>query len=176
MAYLTPPRFATALLLLVTPSNSRAEVEGDLLEEFLTISQPQRAAWYWKQVLLSCFPMLTIRIRQPDWHTALCTMLIYAIPVRMLDFLWAFVLSQVPLKAAAIRPVEFLTVHIALACLCAITSQAVLSRVNAFWLMLASLLILFSVPAMLPAWFWMTLVGVPSVCSAAFAAIRRQSL
>lgn len=176
MAYLTPPRLATALLYLVTPSYSRAEVEGDLLEEFLTIDQPQRAAWYWKQVLCSAFPMLAMRIRQPDWHTALFTMLIYAIPVRILDFLWAFVLSQVPLKEAAIRPTEFLMAHLALACACAIALQAAVSRLSVVWLVLASLLILSSLPACPPVWFWLMLMAVPSVCSAAFAAFRRQSL
>ena len=176
MAYITPPRLATTLLLLVIPSSTRAEVEGDLLEEFLTIDEPQRAAWYWKQVLRSAFPMLAMRIRQPDWHTALFTMLIYAIPVRILDFLWAFVLSQVPLKEAAIRPAEFLMAHLALACACAIALQAAVSRVNVVWLVLASLLILSSLPAWLPAWFWLMLISVPPVCSAAFAAFRRKSL
>ncbi len=176
MAYLTPPRLATTLLLLVTPSNTREEVEGDLLEEFQSIAESQRTAWYWKQVLRSAFPMLAMRIRQPDWNTALSTMLMYAIPVRILDFLWAFVLSQVPLKEAAIRPVEFLMVHLVLACACAIALRAAVSRVSVVWLMLASLLILSSLPAWLPAWFWLLLIVVPSVCSAAFAAFRRKSL
>ena len=176
MACLTPPRMATALLVLVTPSDTRAVVEGDLLEEFLSIAQPNRAAWYWKQVLRSAVPMLVMRFRQPDWHTALCTLVIYAVPVRMLDFLWKFVLSQVPLKEAAIRPAEFLMIHMALACVCAIASQGAVSRVNVIWLVFASLLILSSIPAFLPAWFWLLLIGVPSMCSAAFTAIRRQSL
>ena len=175
MACLTPPRAAVVMLRMLSPGSDLSMIEGDLLEEYVTIAEPLRAAWYWQQVLRSAPPLLGMQIRQPEWNVALCTFLIYAIPIRILDFLWAFLLSQVPLKEDAIRPFEFLVVHVVLACACAITAQATLSRCNAVWLLLASWLIVFSIPAWLPTWFCWMLIVVPPACSAAFVALRRQT-
>jgi putative ABC transport system permease protein len=62
----TPPRFARALLEAVLPEADAGTATGDLDEEYARFALPQRGrraadAWYWRQVLLSCPPIVARR-------------------------------------------------------------------------------------------------------------------
>jgi hypothetical protein len=105
-----PPRIGRALLWLVLPPEDRQAVEGDLHEEFAGIVLPQRGAWrargwYWGQVLRSVAPLLVLRWqrqgRPPLLAGGAAALLGAGAPLLAAEALRRFVLSQVPLRAAA---------------------------------------------------------------------------
>ena len=117
-----PPVIARALLVAVAGEAWAECVAGDLEEEFLQVCQARdRAAgarWYVQQVVRSVVPLLGLRMRSGELRqTLLVALLGVAIPLLLLDRLWCFVYSQIPLKDGIGRAPGFLAVNILFVCL-----------------------------------------------------------
>ena len=95
---LAPPPLAARLLLrLTTPSRFYEEVSADLAEEFAL--RPSQL-WYWRQVIFSIghWPRPHLDVVS----LALSSLLI--LPAILLDAVWSYCASSVPLKIAATHP------------------------------------------------------------------------
>jgi hypothetical protein len=118
-----PPRLSQALLLAIAGSCEADCVAGDLEEEFGMIRDTHgRAAarrWYTGQVVRSVCALLGLRIRCGEFtQAALLASLGVAAPLLLLDRLWQFVYSQIPLKDGFQRAPEFLALNAVCACVC----------------------------------------------------------
>lgn len=95
-------------------------VLGDLREEFALICMERGAGaarlWYARQLLLS-MPMI---VGPADGARALAIV----IPMMMLDRLWCFVYSLIPMKDGLERAPGFLAANVVCACLCAVLSRS----------------------------------------------------
>jgi hypothetical protein len=109
-AMTTPPRLAAWLLESTLAASEREAVIGDLLEEFARYVVPDRGLararwWYRWQVARSLVPLFVRsweRVSLIRASGALVTgALVATVPATLLVMLRAFVLQQVPLKAAA---------------------------------------------------------------------------
>lgn len=172
-----PPAIARGLLWLSVPAAERDSIPGDLAEEFSALlaagaTAADARSWYWRQVWRSGVPLLSARWRRAAVpENVLLALLAFAAPLRALDLLWAFVLSQVPLKVDAIRPQEFLLVSLAAACVLGFAAGAMRRRVD-LWIGAAALLALATIPARLPLWDWVLL---PLLASGAAALSNRRT-
>ncbi|MBM3738032.1 MAG: hypothetical protein FJW39_19800 [Acidobacteria bacterium] len=114
-----------ALLWLAAPDRDRATIPGDLEEEMrirVDEGSPEWSAawWFFRQAANSLLPLLAVRWRQGEFaRLALVSLLAFGVPVRLLDLLWTFVLSQVPLKADAMRPDGMVAASLVTAVACA---------------------------------------------------------
>ena len=96
---------ALSLLSAVLDPSDRDAILGDLEEE----SGMQSRSWLWRQALRSIAPALRARWRRGDLQeSVLVPVLLVMLPFRALDLLWTYVLSNVPMRTAADRPIEFL--------------------------------------------------------------------
>jgi hypothetical protein len=116
-----PPVIARALLLAVAGEAWAECVAGDLEEEFRQVCQARdRAAgarWYVWQVVRSVAPLLGLRMRSGELRqTMLAALVGVAVPLLLLDRLWCFVYSQIPLKDGIGRAPEFLAVNVLSVC------------------------------------------------------------
>ena len=152
------------LTRLLLGSQLAEEILGDLEEESLL----RGARWRRRQIVLSVMPLLALRLRklQIEERLLLSTAL-FLLPVRAIDLLWAFVLSQVPLKVDLIRPTEHLVLTLALATACAFVC-ALYRKGMGLWLLLAAVITLMTIPAQLPVWYWLLL---PALCFAVVTAV-----
>jgi hypothetical protein len=140
---------------------------GDLLEE----SASRGRAWFFFQIIKSIPHILLLSARRSGLEEKLLvTLLFYVLPIRLLDLLSALILSLVPLKEDAIRPAPHLLATLLLATTAAILC-AKLHRGLALWLTASSLLLLATVPASLPAWYWLLM---PLSCFTAVKFTERQ--
>lgn len=119
-----PPLLAHALLMAVAGPCEAEYIAGDLEEEFAIVRKtrgPTAAGrWYAWQVVRSVCTLLQLRIRSGEFtHVALVASLGVAAPLLLLDRLWRFVYSQIPLKDGLERAPEFLVVNALFACACA---------------------------------------------------------
>lgn len=119
-----PPLYARALLFAVAGEAEAECVAGDLEEEFPHVCQARgRGAgnrWYAWQVVRSVLPLLGLRMRSGELtQIVLVAALGVALPLLLLDRLWCFVYSQIPLKDGLDRAPEFLAVNVIAVCLCA---------------------------------------------------------
>lgn len=110
-----PPLLGRAVLWLCLPSSERESVPGDLHEEFQAIAREQGTAgarrWFLRQAMASALPLLSQRWRQGEMPRLLLIALAgFALPLRVLDLAWTFILSQVPLKADSIRSLDELLI------------------------------------------------------------------
>ncbi|HLK63665.1 MAG TPA: permease prefix domain 2-containing transporter [Bryobacteraceae bacterium] len=117
-----PPAFAQAVLTAVTGPSWADCVAGDLAEEFALIYQARgrRAAvrWYLWQAVRSAAPLMVLGIRSGELRD--CTLVALAsvfIPVVLMDRLWCFVYSQIPMKDGTARAPELLAANVVIACL-----------------------------------------------------------
>jgi len=99
-------------------------IAGDLEEEFAMIREARgRAAarrWYAWQVARSICALLQLRIRSGELTQAvLIASLGVALPLLLLDRLWTFVYSQIPLKDGLHRAAGFLVFNALCVCACA---------------------------------------------------------
>jgi len=99
-------------------------VAGDLEEEFSHVCEARgRTAgsrWYVWQVIRSVAPLLGLRVRSGELtQIVLVAAMAVALPMLLLDRLWCFVYSQIPLKDGLDRAPEFLAIDVILVCLCA---------------------------------------------------------
>jgi len=121
---MNPPLMARALLLAVAGDDQAEFVAGDLHEEFVFLCQTRgrRAGrrWYVWQVARSILALLGLRMRSGEVaHVFAATALGVAIPLLLLDRLWCFVYSQIPLKDGLHRAPGFLAANVICAGLCA---------------------------------------------------------
>ncbi|MCX6613418.1 MAG: hypothetical protein NTW74_21545 [Acidobacteria bacterium] len=140
------------------------EILGDLEEESLL----RGSNWRRRQLLLSVLPLLGLRLRH--FHIEERILLasgLFLLPVRAIDLLWAFVLSQVPLKVDLIRPTDHLLFTLALALACAFVCSLYRQGMG-IWLGVAALIALGTIPAQLPLWYWLLL---PALCFAVVKAV-----
>lgn len=121
---MNPPFFARMLLSAVSGEHEAEFVAGDLYEEFLYLcsSRGPRAArrWYSGQVIRSLFPLWDLRMRKGEVvHVAAAAGLGVALPLLLLDRLWGFCYSLIPLKDGLHRGPVFLGVNVIMACVLA---------------------------------------------------------
>ena len=121
---MNPPVLAHALLLAAAGDSHADLVAGDLHEEFLSFCEQRgrRAArrWYALQVLRSIPALLELRIRSGELvRILLAALLGVALPLLLLDRLWSFVYSQIPLKDGLDRDPAFLAANVIVVCICA---------------------------------------------------------
>jgi hypothetical protein len=118
------------LLLRAAAGDNEAEfVAGDLHEEFVCLCDslgPRRARrWYRRQVFRSLFPLWALRMRNGEIaHVAAAAGLGVALPLLLLDRLWQFVYSLIPLKDGLDRAPGFLAANVICACLLAASCGA----------------------------------------------------
>ena len=111
---------ATALLRWAAPESCREFVGLDLEEEFYTYQVDDRGyaaarAWYWRQVLRSMWPMLARSVAGGNWEPwSIAIFLATAGQIAALDFVWSFILSQVPLKMDITRGTGYLIASLVL--------------------------------------------------------------
>jgi hypothetical protein len=107
-----PPTLAMLLLIAVTGENESEFVAGDLHEEFIYLcaTRGHRAGrrWYSRQVLRSVITLLGLRMRSGEAMQLSAAVLSVAVPLLLLDRLWCFVYSQIPLKDGLERTPGFL--------------------------------------------------------------------
>jgi len=116
-----PPLLAQALLMVVAGPGEAEYIAGDLEEEFAVIRESGgRAAarrWYAWQVARSVCALLRLRVRSGELtQVILIASLGVAAPLLLLDRLWRFVYSQIPLKDGLHRAPEFLIFNALCAC------------------------------------------------------------
>jgi hypothetical protein len=118
-----PPRLARALLLAAAGEAHAELVAGDLHEEFLYLCEKHGRQtgnrWYAWQVMRSVPWLMQLRVRSGELTQILAAMLGVALPLLLLDRLWCFVYSQIPLKDGLDRAPAYLAVNILVVCVCA---------------------------------------------------------
>ncbi|HXS93395.1 MAG TPA: permease prefix domain 2-containing transporter [Candidatus Limnocylindrales bacterium] len=130
---MTPPLLARLLLLAFAAESEFEFVAGDLLEEFHILCRSHGRAnarrWYWSQVIRSSAALTSLRMRHGDMaHVAAAAGFGVAVPLLLLDRLWTFVYSLIPLKEGLDRAPGFLAANIVcaaiLAAACGATSRS----------------------------------------------------
>lgn len=119
-----PPRLAVGLLLAALPHSHADSIAGDLEEEFVSLADlcGRKAAnrWYVGQVARSILPLWR-RAGLPSLGDLFLTNLLsVTLPLLLLDYLWAFVYSCVPLKAGLDRDARYLAGNVFCVLFCAI--------------------------------------------------------
>jgi hypothetical protein len=111
-----PPVLAQLLLWAVAGEGQAEFVAGDLHEEFLQLCTARgRSAgsrWYVRQVLQSAAALLGIRFRSGEAAYLVATVVAVAMPLLLLDQLWSYVYSHVPLKDGLDRAPGFLAASV----------------------------------------------------------------
>jgi len=119
-----PPLLAQAILMAIAGPCEAEFISGDLEEEFAMLRQASGPAaarrWYAWQVARSVSALLQLRVRSGELtQIALLASLAVAAPLLLLDRLWQFVYSQIPLKDGLGRAPEILAFNALIACACA---------------------------------------------------------
>ena len=119
-----PPVLATCLLRIACPPRDLPYVLGDLEAEFELRGAPVR--WYWSQALRSVGDLAMMGMRRSDWeYSLLAIFLASAAPAVLMESWWSFVLSQVPLKADAMRHSDFAAISLALTAVLALCAGTI---------------------------------------------------
>jgi hypothetical protein len=118
---MNPPLLMRLLLNAVSGEGEAEFAAGDLHEEFLTLCAERgtRAArrWYSWQVIRSVAPMCGMRMRKGEIaHVSAAAGIGVALPLLLLDRLWCFVYSLIPLKDGLQRGPALLAVNVICAC------------------------------------------------------------
>jgi hypothetical protein len=116
-----PPMLARLLLLAMAGENETEFVAGDLHEEFISLcatrGRPAGSRWYAWQVLRSVVALLGLRMRSGEARHLVLAVLGVAVPLLLLDRLWCFVHSQIPLKDGLDRAPGYLAVNLVYLCI-----------------------------------------------------------
>ena len=111
-----PPVIAQWLVRAACPRRDRPFVLGELEAEYELRGRP--AGWYWRQSSRSLGALIAMGARRGDWEYGLfAVMLATAGPAILMEAWWSFVLSHVPLKAAAERGADFAIASLAVTAL-----------------------------------------------------------
>lgn len=100
---LSPPTFATSLLELLIVSSDRAELLGDLQEEFANISLRSPAAarsWYWRQAALSA-PYFLLKRFQSSHVKKITVALVAAVVTYLFIKYWDVFLARAAVRGLA---------------------------------------------------------------------------
>ncbi|SPE26821.1 membrane hypothetical protein [Candidatus Sulfopaludibacter sp. SbA3] len=176
---MNPPWIARMLLLAVAGEREADFVAGDLHEEFLYLcaTRGRRASrrWYSWQVVRSLFPLWDLRMRNGEAaHIVAAAGLGVALPLLLLDRLWSFVYSLIPLKDGLERAPGFLAANVicacALAALCGATAGSFRRAlaIAAAAAGAAALGVWGSAGAAPALYVWLVLLGAPASTLAAF--------
>jgi len=115
---MNPGRVSQFLLFAFVGAAEAEFVAGDLAEEFASLANrrgPRVARrWYFRQVVRSILPLLTVRLRSGEFTRALLAAAGAVIPLAILDRLWSFVYSQIPLKESLHRDPALLAMNVGL--------------------------------------------------------------
>lgn len=126
---MSPPALARVLLLASAGEAHADLVAGDLHEEFLYLCEkhgrPAANRWYARQVLRSVPPLVRLRMRSGELSQILAAALGVALPLLLLDRLWCFVYSQIPMKDGLDRAPAFLAANVLAAGACAALAGSV---------------------------------------------------
>ncbi len=119
-----PPLLARALLMVVAGVGEAEFVSGDLAEEYADLRQTHKRSaanrWYLRQVVRSVLPLLGLRLRSGELIGVLLSAVVsVTMPLLLLDRLWCFVYSEIPLKDSVNRAPAFLAVNVIFLCACA---------------------------------------------------------
>ena len=119
-----PPAWAQFVLWAVAGKNEAEFVAGDLHEEFLLLcaaeGHPAGSRWYVRQVLRSAATLLGLRFRSGEAaHLVAAALVSVAMPLLLLDRLWSFVYSHIPLKDGLERAPGFWLANLVCVCICA---------------------------------------------------------
>jgi hypothetical protein len=118
-----PPAWARLVLWAVAGEQQAEFVAGDLHEEFLLLcasqGRPAGSRWYGRQVLRSVSPLLGLRFRSGEVAHQASALVAVATVVLLLDRLWSFVYSHIPLKDGLDRAPGFWVVNVLCVCVCA---------------------------------------------------------
>jgi len=173
-----PGRVAQFLLLAAVGTAEAEFVAGDLHEEFAELAKcrGRRAArrWYFRQVLRSVIPLLTLRIRSGEFTRALLAASLAVLPLALLDRLWSFAYSQIPLKDGLDRAPALLAINVGLLVLSAAAAGSVLRTrpqaiATAALSALLTALVLRIAPGSAPLLYaFSALAAAPTGCVAAF--------
>ena len=130
-----PPALARFLLLAVAGEHQAEFVAGDLHEDFLLLcaarGRPAGSRWYVGQVLRSAATLLGMRFRSGEAaHLVAAAVLAVAMPLLLLDRLWRFVYSQIPLKDGLERAPGFWAANLICVCVCAAVCGSLASSVH----------------------------------------------
>jgi hypothetical protein len=174
---MTRPPWAPEILLRVCcPRADRVFVLGELNAEFARRGCP--AGWYWRQALRSVAPLLALGARRGDWEFGLfAVMLAAAGPTLCMEAGWSFILSHVPLKADAVRGVDFAAVSLAFTVLFSVGAGMICTVRGLFWAIPAawvfSLLAQAAVHNSVPVWFGAATLGTVTGALLGGAWLRR---
>lgn len=121
---MNPPALARMLLLAVAGEREAEFVAGDLHEEFLYLSSTRGARagrrWYCRQVWRSLYSLWGLRMSNGEvTHAVAAAGLGVALPLLLLDRLWSFVYSLIPLRDGLHRAPGFLAANVICACVLA---------------------------------------------------------
>jgi hypothetical protein len=118
-----PPAWARLVLWAVAGEQQAEFVTGDLHEEFLLLcaaeGRPAGSRWYGRQVLRSVSSLLALRFRSGEVAHQASTLVAVAAVVLLLDRLWSFVYSHIPLKDGLDRAPGFWAMTVVCVCVCA---------------------------------------------------------
>ena len=120
---MNPPRAAEWVLLAMAGESEAEFVAGDLAEDFgYLFAQRGRGParrWYAWQVARSAPALITLRVRSGELTGAvLRATLGVLLPLAVLDWLWRFVYSQIPLKDGLERSPAMLAANVLLVAFC----------------------------------------------------------
>jgi hypothetical protein len=156
---MNPPLLARLLLLTVAGESEAEFVAGDLHEEFIYLCQTRgRTAgsrWYIGQVLRSVLTLFGLRLRSGEARHLTVAALGVVVPLLLLDRLWCFVHSQIPLKDGLERAPAFLAVNLVCVCIFAALCGAAARSFH------RAILTSAATAASAPFALWMTVGGAP---------------
>lgn len=112
------PLLGRALLVAVAGPHHAECVAGDLEEEFIQQrtfrGRVAATRWYFSQVARSLAPLMRLRIRSGEPTAVLLSAALgVALPLVLLDRLWLFVYSHIPLKDGLERSPWVLAINVA---------------------------------------------------------------
>ena len=179
---MNPGRLSRFLLLAAAGASEAEFVAGDLYEEFTQVVKFRGARvarqWYFRQVLRSIVPLLTVRIRSGEFTRALLAAAAAVLPLAVLDRLWSFVYSQIPLKESLDRSPALLAINVALLALSAAAAGSLVRTrsqaiATAALSALLAALVLWTAPGPAPALYVLSAIAAaPAGCMASY---RRSS-
>ncbi|MCU1238455.1 MAG: hypothetical protein JWP63_6422 [Candidatus Solibacter sp.] len=122
-----PPRLAKWMVRTACPERDVEYVVGDLDAEFALRGGERR--WYWRQALRSVGALAMMGMRRNDWEYALLAVFVAsAAPAVLMEAWWSFMLSNVPLKADAMRHGDFAGISLGLTAVLAMCAGTVCTR------------------------------------------------